>query len=629
MIPLARQLDTSDFDGLVALARSQLPALARQWTDYNIHDPGIMLVELLAWLADSQIYSLSRNRIDERRAFLKLMGSRAGGASPARGLVFPSGAVQSVRPIARGASIRAVRGGLAPLEADAAITLLPLAVRHIAIGAEACDVTEINASGHIAFPAFGTNGDGDLRIALQSPGSVDGTAHVRLSLGFRVAHAGAGAAVGRFGRVGAFAADGRRLRRLRDTTLGLQRSGAMIFEIASNKLEAPIVLRPEAGYSLNPRLLSVQPNALPLRQRTTIHLDPIRGNGRPGQTIDIEFARLMADRTSMEGPAWRLVDGPAALRVVSVSPAGRELPWQPGRLDEAGPADRRFSLTEDGATGRLVLRFGNGVNGLRPELDERIVVILALCCGRSGGCAQPTEWESVAGGTRWRNPEAIAGGRDAQSLDEALAALRETAACRGPLVTSAQIEEAARSLPPALGVVRAHVEEGWERGRRAPAIAATRSLIVAGAEAGRESAAWLDAVRRRIVPRITLGERLLVVPPVYRRFALTLEITTTRGTRPQGVVAAVRKVLIERFDPPHQGPADRLDPAHEPWPFGRDVSAATVAGWVRNVAGVTRVLAVALMPEGQTVDSSRLVLGRGELPKLVGDPVVTVREPTR
>ena len=75
MIPLSPHLDDIDFDALLALARARLPALAPEWTDYNHHDPGITLVELLAWVANSQVYSLARNRLDERLAMARLLAA--------------------------------------------------------------------------------------------------------------------------------------------------------------------------------------------------------------------------------------------------------------------------------------------------------------------------------------------------------------------------------------------------------------------------------------------------------------------------------------------------------------------------------------------------------------------------
>ena len=72
-------LDDKTFEELVKEAVSRIPIYTPEgtdykWTDHNIHDPGITLIELFAWLAEMQIYRL--NRITDRsyRKFLKLMG---------------------------------------------------------------------------------------------------------------------------------------------------------------------------------------------------------------------------------------------------------------------------------------------------------------------------------------------------------------------------------------------------------------------------------------------------------------------------------------------------------------------------------------------------------------------------
>ncbi len=56
------------------LGRSMIPTLAPNWTDQNIHDPGIMLMELVAWIAEAQMYSMDRLRRDERAAYAGLLG---------------------------------------------------------------------------------------------------------------------------------------------------------------------------------------------------------------------------------------------------------------------------------------------------------------------------------------------------------------------------------------------------------------------------------------------------------------------------------------------------------------------------------------------------------------------------
>src|SRR5437763_7591257 len=89
MKPLAPNLFERRFQDLVEIGHARLPALAPEWTDHNAHDPGITLMELLAWVAEAQLYSLGHMRRDERVAYAALLGVAPGGTQGARGLIWP------------------------------------------------------------------------------------------------------------------------------------------------------------------------------------------------------------------------------------------------------------------------------------------------------------------------------------------------------------------------------------------------------------------------------------------------------------------------------------------------------------------------------------------------------------
>ena len=89
MSRLAPNLFERRFGDLVQIGRSRLPSLAPAWTDHNAHDPGITLIELLAWVSEAQLYSLSRTRRDERAAYAALMGIAPHGTRPSSGLIWP------------------------------------------------------------------------------------------------------------------------------------------------------------------------------------------------------------------------------------------------------------------------------------------------------------------------------------------------------------------------------------------------------------------------------------------------------------------------------------------------------------------------------------------------------------
>lgn len=67
------KLDDRRFADLVAEARALLPTYDPDWTNHNASDPGITLLELFAWLAESLIYRADQITDSHRSVFLKLI----------------------------------------------------------------------------------------------------------------------------------------------------------------------------------------------------------------------------------------------------------------------------------------------------------------------------------------------------------------------------------------------------------------------------------------------------------------------------------------------------------------------------------------------------------------------------
>src|SRR3954453_791771 len=67
-------LDTPRYRELVGDAHALIPRYAPAWTDHNESDPGITLVELLAWLVEQDVYRVNRIPERHRRKFLELTG---------------------------------------------------------------------------------------------------------------------------------------------------------------------------------------------------------------------------------------------------------------------------------------------------------------------------------------------------------------------------------------------------------------------------------------------------------------------------------------------------------------------------------------------------------------------------
>jgi hypothetical protein len=76
-------LDNRRWQDLVEEGLTLIPRYAPEWTNHNASDPGITLVELLAYLTEQHLYRLDRITAAHRRAFLRLAGAWAGPAGPA------------------------------------------------------------------------------------------------------------------------------------------------------------------------------------------------------------------------------------------------------------------------------------------------------------------------------------------------------------------------------------------------------------------------------------------------------------------------------------------------------------------------------------------------------------------
>jgi predicted phage baseplate assembly protein len=76
-------LDKRTWSDLVSEARTLLPRYAPGWTDYNVTDPGVTLVELFAWLSEMLMFRADRVPPAEIRAFLRWFGVTPRPAQPA------------------------------------------------------------------------------------------------------------------------------------------------------------------------------------------------------------------------------------------------------------------------------------------------------------------------------------------------------------------------------------------------------------------------------------------------------------------------------------------------------------------------------------------------------------------
>jgi predicted phage baseplate assembly protein len=78
------QLDDRRFQDLVSEARLKINRACPEWTEHNVSDPGITLIELFAWMTEMTIYRLNRVPDKLHVTLLELLGIRLDGPTAAR-----------------------------------------------------------------------------------------------------------------------------------------------------------------------------------------------------------------------------------------------------------------------------------------------------------------------------------------------------------------------------------------------------------------------------------------------------------------------------------------------------------------------------------------------------------------
>ena len=86
MLP-AVNLDDEQFEEIMEKARKTILSLHSGWTDYNYHDPGITILELLAWLKETQQFHMDQIGPEHIRQYMMLLGEQQRHVVPATALI--------------------------------------------------------------------------------------------------------------------------------------------------------------------------------------------------------------------------------------------------------------------------------------------------------------------------------------------------------------------------------------------------------------------------------------------------------------------------------------------------------------------------------------------------------------
>ncbi|MEV7419206.1 putative baseplate assembly protein [Streptomyces sp. NPDC089919] len=606
-------LDDRRFQDLVDEAKRMVQQRCPEWSDHNVSDPGVTLIEAFAHMTDQLIYRLNRVPDKNHLAFLELIGLQLHPPAAARtGVTFWLSAPQAdtvlVREGTEVATRRTETEESVVFSTSAELAVVPVELAMVATssgesGAPAADRGPELAGGRgvPCFQPVPRPGDA-LLFGLSRPAP---SCVVALRLDFPVAGHGIDPERPPLAWEAWTGEEWTRCEVDRDGTGGFNRPGDVLVHLPPSHtasaeartragwLRCVVVETPAGGraYSATPELLSAQAFTIG-GTAPVVHAERLGGEllgvseGVPGQVFGLDRAPVIAG-----GPPFV---------VETAEPDGRWLPWsEVAHFTESGPADRHVRL--DRATGEV--SFGPAVRepdgrlrqyGAVPAKGVPVRVRSYLAGGgRRGNVARralSVLRSSIPYVARVENRRAAAGGVDGEDVASARARGALALRTRERAVTAEDYEYLTRQAAPEVARVRC-VDAGG---------GGVRVLLVPAAEDDGEGRLefgqlacepeLLASVAAHLDARRMLGTRLLVEPPYYQGVTVVADLVALPGVSVVRVRRAAQAALYGFLNPLSGGPDGRG------WPFGRAVHGGEVFAVLQQVPGVDAVESVRLFP---------------------------------
>lgn len=621
-------LDDRRFDDLVAQARQLIPQYCPEWTDHNTSDPGMALIEIFAWMTDLMLFRINQVPTKVLTQFLDMIGVQL---QPPSAAVAPVTFYLSTTPtqplnLPLATEVATVRTELSEaivFSTEEDLNIYPAELNAIFTG---------NALGENTFVQHDLERLGVLghKIPMFSPEPVAGDAfylcfgqnlsqHV-ISLIMQCEVAG-GAGVNPHEPPFVWEVWQGNLSRWMTCTVEFD--GTMAFNVSGE-----VILRlpgleeeeffGEIGYWLRCRLTSEQNYS---GYRVSPDLESLRTESRGG-TVNARHAMVVRNeilgRSSGEpGQQFQLMNFPVLhlntdeAVLVSEQPDGKQVAWTPvSDFAGSGPEDHHFQM--DYLTGAIT--FGPALLqpdgtiyrfGAVPPKDSALKFIRYMYGGGVQGNV-PAQALSVIKASipyiaRVTNHLPAVGGRNGQTLDDAMLRIPHVLRTRTRAVTADDFEFLAREVP---GVARAHCltpnaslaagEISFPGQIRALDVQPGQiSMVIlprADVKPGRLppdqlvlSAELRSAVTAYLDERRLVGTVLEVRSPQYFWVSIGALLRVPSSTSPgaRGDIQKEAELLLYRYLNPYIGGSE----GHG-WRFGRSLYVSELFSLLRTLSGV-------------------------------------------
>ena len=608
-------LDDRRFQDLVDEAKRMIPKFLPEWTNHNVSDPGVALIELFAWMTELTLYRL--NRVPDRiyTSFLDLVGISPYPAAAARAdvafvfstvpeetVIVPAGSEVSttgddpvvfstlvdltvLQPDVAHTWTLASDGSGQPDEGRIKDVQQDLVLANEVVRVFASDPVEPGDAFYIGFrdPLGGymlrVDVEADVEGIGVNPNDPPLTWEVWTSEGWLACTIQS------------------------DTTGGLNRNGSIHLIVPSGHL--PLTVGVERAYWLRLRLLAPGLDQAPYRTSPLIRTVQVHA---VGGTVGAEHAEPFGEEfigvaSGLPGQSFPIQTSPILPRRaherVELRFAEANEPWtEVANFSRSNENDRHF--TWDSVSG--LVSFGPRVRqpdgrfvqfGAIPPAGAAVWVTGYRRGGGARGNVGPGSLSVLRSAVpyvdRVTNPRPATGGIDAETLDNAKVRAPLTLVSGGRAVTAGDHERLALEATPR--VSRALCVPPAEVGQP------TRLLIVPDpgrpADAVQIDDMALDdelfaQLSEFLEPRRLVGTSLELGTPKYLGVSVAAAVRILPGRAPAAVKQRCLDAIATYLSPTQGGPNG------DGWPFGLDLTSGAVANVLGEVPGVEQVEEVIL-----------------------------------
>jgi predicted phage baseplate assembly protein len=632
-------LDDRSFQNLVDDARRLVHRRCPEWSEHNISDPGITLIETVAMMVDQLIYRL--NRVPERNyvKFLELLGLELRPPGAAQGevtfwLSAPQPQTVTVRSETEVSTDRTDIEEPIVFSTTEQLDIVPCSLHRghvVTVSAGGDTVEHANEHGGLEFACFSTlPTPGDALLIGLSNAVPSGAVLLRFDC--RVSGVGVDPDDPPYvWEAWTGGPDWTRCDVERDETRAFNRPGDVILHVpAGHVVDTPAPVHTMAQGWLRCRLVAPSPGQPSYREPpmiTSIEACTVGGTTR------IVHARVVRDEAlgvsdGTPGQRFSLENHPVlpwsgSSLVVSTGDAIGE--WQAvEHFAEADDASPWFHI--DSVAGEVV--FGPGVRERDGTVRQYGAIppkgtVLKMSAYRTGGGARGNVSigqirvlkTSVPYVSRVENRRAAVGGAQAETVEEIKLRGPLALRTRGKAVTAEDFEQLTLEVAPEIGraqcLTAAHESHaGVVRVLVVPQVATDRLGAVRREdldplpETVERIAGYLD--ERRLV-----GTRVMVEPPMYLGLTVIIKLTALPSFPHAQVHDNVLRALNRLFHPLNGG----VDGSG--WPMGRAVQLQEVAGALAWIPGVnlSEEVAIRLFPADLTTGERDQAVDRFPLPR--------------